>query len=83
MCRVVVAFNRGHLNKQAMQAHRAFRFIGQDLFSKSCIADKHDDGWGVVKLNHDVGVMMEEETTVASSAGKKRRKVKEKRKCGG
>ena len=76
MCRVVVSFNRGHLNKQAMQAHRAFRFIGEKLFSTACIADKHDDGWGVVKLNHDVGVMMDEETTVRVAPGKKKRKTK-------
>ena len=74
MCNVVVAFNRGELNSQAMQVHRKFRFIGQKLLKREYAEDEHNDGWGVIKLNHDVAVMQAVEVAVGGTGRRKKQK---------
>jgi len=77
MCNLelLVTFNRGQLNPQAMQVHRKFRFIGQKILNRSYAKDDHGDGWGVIKVNHDVAVMHEVEMEVGR--GQRKRKVQE------
>ena len=75
MSGVVRDFNKGHLNAQAMQVHRKFRFIGQKLFNE---AHSHNpaeakDGWHVLSLNHDVAVMMQVE--IVTGTGRKQKKT--------
>ena len=73
MSSVVSAFNRGHLNPQAMQVHRKFRFIGQRLFNDAHTKDPTitKDGWHVLRLNHDIAVMLYVPETTGTGKKKK------------
>jgi len=73
MSSVVSAFNRGHLNPQAMQVHRKFRFIGQRLFNNAHTKDPTitKDGWHVLRLNHDIAAMLYVPETTGTGKKKK------------
>ena len=62
MCKAVADFNRGHLNSQAFQVHRKFRFIGQKLLNDAHAGEGKvtavQDGWHELRVNHDVGVCL-------------------------
>ena len=72
MCKTISAFNRGHLNKGAMQAHRKFRFIGEKLFNAARNAGAVKDGWHVIHINDDIGIMLE--VAVPPAPGSRRRR---------
>ena len=74
MSGVVRDFNKGHLNPQALQTHRKFRFIGQQLFNAAHANNPAEtkDGYHELRLNHDVAVMLE--VQVVTGTGRKKKK---------
>ena len=73
MSRVVSDFNCGHLNAQAMQVHRTFRFIEQRVFNEAPTKDPEmkKDGWHILRLNHDIAAMLY--IPVSTGTGKKKK----------
>jgi len=71
MSGVVRDFNKSHLNPQALQTHRKFRFIGQQLFNAAHANNPAEtkDGYHELRLNHDVAVMLEVQVVTGTRNG--------------